>query len=424
MRVKANPAIFVLLALVLVPTLVTGHKLFIRTVYVMVALIALSFAWAWLNIRWLSGSRELRSNRSQVGGVIQERFLIGNKGPLPKLWVEMQDHSGLAGYQADRVLSSLPAHQERSWMLRARCKRRGKFNFGPVTLVSGDPLGLFQVKRDVSLTSTLVVYPATVDVPYFKAPIGRLSGGDALQRQTQQITTNVSSVRDYMPGDSFNRIHWLSTARRSRLISKEFELDPLADIWLFVDMEEGVQAGTHADELVFDSVDAPYRVRSSLPLNPSTEEYAATIAASLAKHLLSQRRALGMISYGQRREIVQVDRGERQLVRFLESLAVVRAEGCVPMAEVIAAEGNQLGGGSTLIVITPSTFGSWVGGLRDLKRKGIDVVAVHLEASTFGDAPSSLETMASLAASNIPAYLVKNGVPLEESFAQRVEVGR
>lgn len=131
-----------------------------------------------------------------------------------------------------------------------------------------------------------------------------------------------------------------------------------------------------------------------------------------------------MISYGQRREIVQVDRGERQLVRFLESLAVVRAEGCVPMAEVIAAEGNQLGGGSTLIVITPSTFGSWVGGLRDLKRKGIDVVAVHLEASTFGDAPSSLETMASLAASNIPAYLVKNGVPLEESFAQRVEVGR
>ena len=131
-----------------------------------------------------------------------------------------------------------------------------------------------------------------------------------------------------------------------------------------------------------------------------------------------------MISYGQRREIVQVDRGERQLVRFLESLSVVRAEGRVPMVEVIAAEGNQLGGGSTAIVITPSTFASWVGALRDLKRKGIDVVAVHLEASTFGDAPSSLETMASLAASNIPAYLVKNGVPLEESFAQRVEVDR
>lgn len=131
-----------------------------------------------------------------------------------------------------------------------------------------------------------------------------------------------------------------------------------------------------------------------------------------------------MISYGQRREIVQVDRGDRQLVRLLESLAVVRAEGRVPLGELIAAEGNQLGGGSTAIVITPSPFTSWVDATRDLKRKGVDVVIIHLEASTFGEAPSSLEVMASLAAANIPAYLVKNGVPLEESFAQRVEFER
>jgi uncharacterized protein (DUF58 family) len=423
-RVRANWAIFVLLALILVPTLVTGHELFVRTVYVLAALIVLCFIWACLNIRWLGASRELRSNRSQVGGVIQERFLIRNEGPLPKLWVAMQDHSGLRGYQGDRVVGSLGGHRERSWMVRARCKRRGKFNFGPITLVSGDPLGLFQIQRDVPLTSTLVVYPATVDVPYFRAPVGRLSGGDALQRRTQLMTTNVSSVRDYMPGDSFNRIHWLSTARRGRLISKEFELDPLADIWLFVDMEEEVQVGTWQDELLFDSVDTAFSTRTALETHPSTEEYAVTIAASLAKHLLAQRRALGMISYGQRREIVQVDRGERQLVRLLESLAVVKAESRIPLGEVIAAEGNQLGGGATAIVITPSPFTSWVDALRDLKRKGVDAVAVHLEGSTFGDAPSSLDVMASLAASSIPAYLVKNGVPLEESFTQSVEFER
>jgi len=149
-----------------------------------------------------------------------------------------------------------------------------------------------------------------------------------------------------------------------------------------------------------------------------------TIAASLAKHLLAQKRALGMISYGQRREVVQVDRGERQLIKFLESLAVVRAQGRVPLAEVIAVEGNQLGGGTTAIIITPSTFTHWVGALRDMKRKGVDAVAVHLEASTFGDAPSSLEVVASLAASNIPTYLVKNGVPLEDSLAQKLTPDR
>lgn len=424
MHVRANRAIFILLALVLVPALVTGHQLFVRVVYVIAALIALCFAWSWLNIRWLDASRELRSSRSQVGGLIQERFLVRNEGPLPKLWVGLEDQSDLPGYQADRVLGPLPGHSERSWVVRARCRRRGKFNLGPVTLVSGDPLGLFQMRRELPLSCTLVVYPATVDVPQFRPPSGRLSGGDALQRQTQHITTNVSSVREYMPGDSFNRIHWLSTARRGRLISKEFELDPLADMWLFVDMERSVQVGSVEDEHLFEEIESLRRRAPAVEIAASTEEYCATIAASLAKHLLAQRRALGMISYGQRREIVQVDRGERQLIKFLESLAVVRAEGRVPLGEVIAVEGSQLGGGTTVVAITPSTFMSWVNALRDMKRKGIDVVAVHLEANTFGSAPSSLEVMASLAASGIPTYLIKKGTALEESFAQRVEAER
>lgn len=424
MRIRTNWAIFILLAFILVPALVTGHPLFIRVAYVVVVLIALSFVWACLNIRWIESSRHLRSHRSQVGGVIEERFLIRNEGPLPKLWVGMRDHSSLPGYQADRVLSSLPAHSERSWIVRARCRRRGKFTLGPVTLVTGDPLGLFQFRRELPLCSTLVVYPATVEVPHFVAPSGRLSGGDALQRQTQHVTTNVSGVRDYMPGDSFSRIHWLSTARRGRLISKEFELDPLADIWLFLDMEQGVQRGTREQALVFDGLDAPYRASPAPEMEPSTEEYGVTIAASVAKHLLAQRRAVGMISYGQRREIVQADRGERQLMKWLESLAVVRAQGRVPLAEVIAVEGGQLGGGTTAIVITPSTFTSWVGALRDMKRKGVDVVAVHLEASTFGAAPGSLDVVASLAASNIPTYLAKNGVRLEDSLSQRVGLDR
>jgi uncharacterized protein (DUF58 family) len=53
----------------------------------------------------------------------------------------------------------------------------------------------------------------------------------------------VASVRDYAPGDSFNRIHWPSTARTGQLIVKEFELDPMADIWLFLDLEKRVQVG-------------------------------------------------------------------------------------------------------------------------------------------------------------------------------------
>src|SRR5258707_1286157 len=72
------------------------------------------------------------------------------------------------------------------------------------------------------------------DLPGLAVRRGRMPGGDALRRRTHYVTANAAGVRDYGPGGSFNRIHWRSTARRDRLIVKEFELDPLSDIWIFL----------------------------------------------------------------------------------------------------------------------------------------------------------------------------------------------
>ena len=49
-------------------------------------------------------------------------------------------------------------------------------------------------------------------------------------------------MRDYATGDSLNRIHWPTTARTRRLMGKEFELDPTADIWLYLDLYRDAEA--------------------------------------------------------------------------------------------------------------------------------------------------------------------------------------
>ena len=85
----------------------------------------------------------------------------------------------------------------------------------------------------------IIVYPPTVPIHRFATPIGTLSGGEAVRRRAHFVTTNAAGVRDYQPGDSFNRIHWRSSARRDRLMVKEFELDPLADVWIFLDLSQG-----------------------------------------------------------------------------------------------------------------------------------------------------------------------------------------
>lgn len=399
--------------------LVTGRSLFYHLAYLFVALIVLSFAWAWTGISWVQIRRQTRARRAQVGRPLEERFSVRNSSSIPKLWLEVRDESNLPGHLASQVVNALPPKQERAWTIRTICLERGRYTLGPITLYSGDPMGLFKLRRSLKPTSNIVVYPATVDIPFFPLPTGLLPGGDALRRRTHYITTNAATVRDYVPGDSFNRIHWRSTARRDRLIVKEFELDPLSDVWIFLDMYESVHTELPT-EPIFDSEFAPFWVRPrKFELPPSTEEYAVTAAASLAQHFIRLDRAVGLAACGQIRELIQADRGERQLTKILETLAVLRAEGEVPLPELIRAEAQQMIRGTSVIVITPSNDFRWLVAARQMERAGMRVVAVVIDSGTFGGAKESAGVAAQLATTGTMTYLVKNGVPLEESLGRR-----
>ncbi len=416
---KRSWVIFLLWGVVLLAALHTGRDLYYHLTYVLSATIALSFLWTWGSIHWVRLERQTRGRRSQVGKVTEERFTVYNTGFFPKLWLEVRDHSDLPGHYAGRVVSTLGPFRRRGWTVKTTCRRRGRFTLGPITLSSGDPFGLFKMQRHLSRTFTMIVYPATIELPALAQPLGQLPGGGAMRRRTHYVTTNVAGVREYAPGDSFNRIHWPSTARTGRLIVKEFELDPTADIWLFLDMQRKVQAGSAWETIPGQEGPAIlWKERPRLELDPTTEEYGVTIAASLARHFIHLNRAVGLIAYGQHREVAQADRGDRQLTKLLEILAVIKARGKIPIGDVVAVEASRFSRDTTAVVITPSTDEGLADVLRSLKRRGIRAIVVLIEASTFGQAKSSLTLLAELIASDIPVYLVKCGQPLEEALGQ------
>ena len=388
--------------------------------YMLTGIVVVSFLWSWFNLRRVRVNRATRSRRSQVGRVAEEQFEITNAGRLPKLWLEVRDHSDLPQHNASRVLNSIGPHRARRWMVRTMCIRRGRYRLGPLTLTSSDPLGLFPRKRYLPATSAIIVYPATVDLPEFTPPVGMLPGGDAMRRRTHYITTNVSSVRDYVPGDSFNRIHWRSTARTGRMMVKEFELDPTSDIWLVLDLNHAVHRAlpwTPPREDIGPAVLRLERVRLHLP--PSTLEYGVTIAASLARHFLLQDRSVGFVAYGAHRELIQADRGERQLTKILETLATVNANGDVPFDRVLTSEIEHLPRHTTVIAISPDTTPFWAAALRDIRRRGVHNMAALLAANTFGDAPSHQEALAELLAYGIPTYVIRCGQDIATALGQR-----
>jgi uncharacterized protein (DUF58 family) len=402
--------------LALAEALATGHRLFFSLTYLLTAIIAVSYFWSWANIRHLHLVRETRSQRGQVGNTAEERFLLRNNSRLPKLWVEVRDHSDLPDHEASWVVNALGPHRTRGWAVRTVCRQRGRFRLGPITLITSDPFGVFEHRKQLQETSSMVVYPLTVDLPHFALPGGELPGGGTMHRRTPHITTNVRGVRDYSPGDSFNRIHWPSTARTRRLVVKEFELDPTADVWLMVDMHNAAQTGLLRKE---QPTEVPQLWPKPSSLEPSTEEYAVAIAASLAKYFVAHNRAIGLIAYGQKREVLTPDRGERQLIKIMEALAVIRATGTIPIAQIVAAEGRALGRSTSVIVITPSDDLAWVSSLRQLRRRGIYGLAVVLDSSTFGREAATEVVLAALSQSGIGYYRIHAGDSLAAALTRR-----
>jgi len=416
---KGNRLVFLLGLACLIVALATGRDLFYNLTYLIAAIIVLSYLWTWTSIRWVHVTRYLWAKKAEVGRTSEERFMVRNTSLLPKLWLEVRDHSDLPDHQASHVLNSFGARKERGWTVRTLCRRRGRFTLGPVTLTTGDPFGLFRMQRELSQTSSIIVYPAIVELTAFATPTGQLPGGEALRRRTHYITTNVRGVRDYAPGDSFNRIHWPSTARKGQLIVKEFELDPLADVWLFLDMDRLAQAELEWEPVLEKREPALlWTRRPGLELAPSTEEYGVTITASLAKYFIVRNRAVGMVSYAQQREVIPADRGERQLSKILETLAVIKGVGKVPLAQVLAAEGMHLVRGTTVIVITSSTDKGWVAASRHLEKRGLRVIAVLVAPDSFGGEWGMEAVTAELAAGGTPTHVVREGKDLAEALSQ------
>jgi uncharacterized protein (DUF58 family) len=397
-------------AVILILAQVNNWRLLDKLFLTIVALLAVAWVWSWSSLRGLRIEREIGADRAQVGQEVAERIRVENLSRWGKLWVEVRDHSSLPGHNASQVVSLLPRGAAR-WHARSVCIRRGRYLMGPITLQGGDPFGLFPTRRLLPQTHELLVYPATVDVSSFVLPVGELPGGSTTQGRTPQITPNAVGVREYLPGDSFNRISWPSTARTGRLMVKEFELDPTADVWVVLDMD----GRTHVQGAV-QGVGAEHDDPLARLLLNSTEEYAVTVAASLARHFLNQNRTVGLMATGQHREVIPTDRGARQLMKILESLAVLRAEGQQPLPELLVAEAGRFGRHSTLIVITASTDETIARALMALVARGVKVVCIIVEPSTFGANESALLLVSGLAAIAVPTYLVKRGEDIARSL--------
>jgi uncharacterized protein (DUF58 family) len=365
----------------------TGFWLLFRLVYIIALAVPLCWLLVWWNTRDLDADVDRRTTRAQVGQEAQEIIEVRNRSFLPKVWLEVEDPSDLPGHRSKRVVI-IPPRRSRNWVVNTRLLRRGLFDWGPLRITATDPFGIFRKHKFIGGAQQILVYPAVVELPHFQAPPANLPGEGRFRRRTHYVTPNAAGVREYAPGDAFNRIHWRSTARTGELMVKTFELDPASDIWVILDLEKRVNAGKDEE---------------------STEEYGVRIAASVARHYIVNNRPVGMITFGKDLRVTEPERGQQQLTRILETLATAYAVGDAPLGNLLMEEQRRFGRHTTLVVITSATDDSWLTAIQSLTQRGVRAAAVLVDPSTFGDPRSPLMLFGQLTASDILTYVVRRG---------------
>jgi uncharacterized protein (DUF58 family) len=390
-----------------VGSLISHSQIYPRLLYLSLLLVLVSFLWMRLSLTGLRLHRHARLLKAGVGEVFEEFFEVQNVSFLPAPHAEIVNESKLPGAGGSRLVTRIGGRRLHSYVARTSLIQRGRFALGPTTILSSDPFGVFYASRHFPAEEALVVLPTIYPIEAFPAAPGILPGGRVVRRKSWDVTPHAASVREYAPGDPLKSIHWPTTARRGKIMVKEFEQDPQAEVWLFLDLQHGVHYAKPYTPPQIPVSELLYRKAPKFVLPPSTLEYAISIAASLAHYFINQKRAVGLAAAGHIATVISAERGDRQEAKILETLAYLENDGGVSIAALAPLQARQLTTGSSVILITPTVRPETVSAVEDLQRRGLHPMVVLIDPDTFGG-PSGAEAFAqALASRGVPVCRVR-----------------
>jgi hypothetical protein len=108
------------------------------------------------------------------------------------------------------------------------------------------------------------------------------------------------------------------------------------------------------------------------------------------------------------------------LSKILEALALLRAEGELPISALVMAQAQHLPRGSTVVLITPSTHRYVPVTVDHLLRFGLRPVVVLINAGSFGGSPGTDKVAAAVAGLGVMTFQVANGADLETALSPEI----
>src|SRR5262249_33487389 len=214
---------------------------------------------------------------------------------------------------------------------------RGYYQIGPLLIESGDLFGLHRRFRVETKPHFVLVFPKVLPLEGYDLASRRPIGEVRLTHRLFEDPTRIAGVRNYLPGDPLNRIHWRATAPTAALPCKTHQPPCGAGMTLLLDFHLAsypARAEPHRSELAVTAAaslaNAVYQTGQQIGFITNARDAADRVREEGFRHEFRTRSmALDTVGMSERSDrlrpvVVPTRRGPEQLLLILEALA--RAE--------------------------------------------------------------------------------------------------
>jgi len=187
--------------------------------------------------RGFSVLAKLGSNYAEKSAQIPYILTVSNRSflPFPCICIRFQVSAIAPIFDREEAYIFVPARKNSSVTAHVSTDYRGSYQVAPSELFLYDFLGLFRWKKELPQALSLTVVPRVHKLPSLPLDAEKHDAATMVSQTPHEDYSDISDLRKYERHDSYRKIHWKASAKRSELISKHFQETELHTAFLCID---------------------------------------------------------------------------------------------------------------------------------------------------------------------------------------------
>lgn len=274
--------------------------------------LALLLLWLWDGLAAAPPAR-LRVQREHPTAVSQGESVnleltLENPTPRAARLAILDDHPEEFEGPDEPLAARVPRRSSLVVRYRLVSHVRGPTRLGPTWLRSFGPLGLAFRQATLPVETEITVHPMLGDLSRFDLLLARAAGHETGEHRARHHYegSEFTSLRDYNRGDDLRLVSWKHTARRGKLILREFEPERRKNVMLMID----------AGRMMTNRIGPLTRL-----------DHAVNTAVHLARIALAKGDRVGLLGFGQEvRSYLPPRSGKSHLSRVVRELSGLTSE--------------------------------------------------------------------------------------------------